>query len=65
MAEAFEDAGSADADDVVAALQGLDYQDAVTGSIKFDENGDPIKAITIIQVVDGEHVVIGKVEAEE
>lgn len=65
MAEAFENAGSADAEDVIAALADLDYQNAVTGSIKFDENGDPIKAITIIQVVNGEHVVVGKVESSE
>ena len=64
MAEAFEDAGSADADDVIAALADLEYTNAVTGSIKFDSNGDPIKAVTIIQVVDGEHVVVDKVESE-
>ena len=64
MAQAFEDAGSSDADLVIAALAGLEYNNAVTGSIKFDENGDPIKALTIIQVVDGEHVVVDKVESE-
>ena len=64
MAEAFEDAGSADADDVIAALADLEYTNAVTGSIKFDSNGDPIKAVTIIQVVAGEHVVVDKVESE-
>lgn len=64
MAEAFEDAGSTDADEVIAALADLNYATAVTGSIKFDSNGDPIKAVTIIQVVDGEHVVVDKVESE-
>ena len=64
MAQAFEDAGSSDADSVIAALAGLEYNNAVTGSIKFDENGDPIKALTIIQVVGGEHVVVDKVESE-
>ena len=64
MAQAFEDAGSSDADEVIAALAGLEYNNAVTGSIKFDENGDPIKALTIIQVVGGEHVVVDKVESE-
>lgn len=64
MVAAIEEAGTTDADAVVAALADLEYTDAVTGSIKFDENGDPIKAVTMIQVVDGEHVVIGKVEAE-
>jgi len=64
MAAAFEDAGSTDSDDVIAALAGLDFQNAVTGSIKFDSNGDPIKAVTIIQVIDGIHVVVDKVESE-
>ena len=64
MVEAFEEAGSTDADLVIAALAGLDFQNAVTGSIKFDSNGDPIKAVTIIQVLDGVHVVVDKVESE-
>jgi len=63
MAAAMEEAGSTDSADVVAALQTLDYQNAVTGSISFDANGDPIKAVTIIKVVDGEHVVETKVDA--
>lgn len=64
MAEAFEEAGEVDSDLVVAALKDLEFTNAVTGSIKFNEDGDPIKAITIIQVVDGKHVVVDKVEAE-
>jgi branched-chain amino acid transport system substrate-binding protein len=63
MAAAIEEAGSTDSEAVVAALQDLEYLNAVTGSITFDENGDPIKAITIIKVVDGEHVVETKVDA--
>ena len=62
MANAMEDAGSLDADAIIAALKDLDMTEAVTGSIKFDENGDPIKSITMIQIIDGEHVVIDKVE---
>jgi branched-chain amino acid transport system substrate-binding protein len=63
MAAAMEAAGTTDSADVVAALQALDFQNAVTGSISFDSNGDPIKAVTIIKVVDGEHVVETKVDA--
>jgi len=63
MAEAMENAGTTDSAAVVAALQSLDYQDAVTGSISFDANGDPIKSVTIIKLVDGEHVVETKVNA--
>lgn len=64
MAAAMEDAGTLDYADVVAALAALEYDDAVTGAIKFDANGDPVKAITMIQVVSGEHVVIKKVQGE-
>ncbi len=64
MAAAMEAAESTDFADVVAALATLEYNDAVTGAIKFDENGDPVKAITIIQVVNGEHVVVEKVQGE-
>ncbi len=63
MAQAFTEAGSADADDVITALAALEFTGGVTGSLSFDENGDPIKSITIIQVVNGEHVVAAKVEA--
>jgi branched-chain amino acid transport system substrate-binding protein len=59
---AFEDAGSTDRAAVIAALADLNYADAVTGAISFDANGDPLKAITVIQVVDGAHVVIDKVQ---
>lgn len=64
MVEAIEDAGSTDSADIIAALTDLDFTDAVTGSIKFDDTGDPIKSITMIQVVDGIHEVYSKVEAE-
>ena len=63
LAAAFEAAGSAENAAVVAALADLEYTDAVTGSITFDENGDPIKAVTIIKVVNGEQTVEAKVEA--
>lgn len=63
-AAAFENAGSTNTDDFVAALSDLKYT-GVTGDIEFDENGDPIKAITMIQIVNGEHVVIEKLVREE
>ena len=63
LAAAFEDAGSADSAAVVAALAALNYTEAVTGSITFNADGDPIKAVTIIKVVAGEQTVEAKVEA--
>lgn len=64
MALAMETAGTLDKAAVVAALASIEYNDAVTGAIKFDANGDPVKAITVIQLVAGEHVVIKKVQAD-
>ena len=63
MAAAMENAESTDSAEVVAALQSLNFQNAVTGSIQFDAQGDPIKSVTIIKLVDGEHVVETKVDA--
>ncbi len=62
-AEAYEAAGSVEAEDFIAALSKLDFT-GVTGHVSFDENGDPIKAVTMIQIVDGKHVVITKLEEE-
>lgn len=63
MVAAIEAAGSTDSAAIVAALQDLNLTDLVAGGITFDENGDPIKAATIIQVHDGGHVVVTKVTA--
>ena len=64
MAQAFEDAGSTDHANVIAALTGMTYTGAVTGDFTLDENGDSIKPITIIQVVAGEHQVAAKIEPD-
>lgn len=61
MAQAFEDAGSVDYADVIAALSAITYADGVTGSISFDANGDAqFKSISIIKVVSGEQVLVQK-----
>lgn len=60
MANAIEAAGEIDNALIVEALAATDM-DAVAGHITFDEIGDPKKAITVIQVVDGLHVVADKV----
>jgi len=60
MADAILRAGSTEAAAIVEALAAADM-DGVAGHVTFDENGDPNKSITIIQVINGEHVVAGKV----
>lgn len=64
MVQAIEEADSTEHADVVAALAGLSYTGAVTGDFTFDENGDSIKPITIIQVVAGAHTVATKIEPD-
>ena len=61
MVAAMEAAGSTDSAEVVAALQSLELGGLVAGDLKFDKNGDPVKAVTMIQLINGEHVVIDKV----
>lgn len=61
MVAAFEAAGETDSVEVVAALQSLELDGLVTGDLMFDNNGDPVKAVTMIQLVDGQHVVVEKV----
>lgn len=63
MAEAIKKAGDTDAAKIIAEL-GKTSGDFVTGSITFDANGDPVKSISIIQVVDGIHQLAAKVEGK-
>ncbi len=64
MVAAIEAAGSTDFDAIVAALAETHLPGLVTGDIEFDEVGDPIKPVTMIQIVEGEHVVIKKVSGK-
>ena len=60
MASAIESAGSFDSDKIIAALAATD-KDGVTGHVTFDENGDPQKSVSMIQVVDGAYTLFEKV----
>ncbi len=53
MKAAIEKAGSTDKQAIIDALASLEYT-GVTGSVTFDENGDPIKPACIIQMKNGE-----------
>lgn len=54
MLEAMKSAGSTNKEKVVSALQALEL-DLVSGKTTFDENGDPIKEVTIIRIEDGQN----------
>ncbi len=63
MAKAIESAGSTDSKALVDAI-GKSQIDGVTGNIVFDKNGDPQKSISVIQIIDGLHVLSDKVAVE-
>ncbi len=60
MAAAIDAADSTDSDAIIAALAQTD-KEGVTGHVTFDENGDPQKSVSMIQVVDGAYKLYGKV----
>ncbi|MBI9010886.1 MAG: ABC transporter substrate-binding protein [Clostridiales bacterium] len=63
MKSAIEAAGSTDSAAIIKALASTDMG-GVTGHVVFDENGDPIKSISIIQILNGEHVLAAKVSGQ-
>lgn len=60
IAQAIDTAGSTDSKAIVEALKTIDYN-GVTGNIKFDENGNPIKSVSIITIDGGEAKLFEKV----
>ena len=50
-----EKAGSTDRKAVVEAMKNINY-DGVTGQLTFDSKNNPVKAVTIIKVVDGNYI---------
>lgn len=56
-AKAMENAKSTEKALVKDALQKLEYKGGLTGDIKFNEQGDPIKTICICEYKDGEMVL--------
>ncbi len=62
MAAAIAQAGSTDADAIIAALAATDLE-CVTGHVTFDDNGDPIKSVAVTEFKDGEAILNAKVSA--
>ncbi|NLD18517.1 MAG: ABC transporter substrate-binding protein [Tissierellia bacterium] len=50
--QAIEEAGSTDSQAIIDAMKNIDYS-GITGSIKFDDNNNPIKAVSVIEVTEG------------
>ena len=60
MAAAIDAADSLESEAIVTALAGSD-REGVTGHVTFDDNGDPQKSVSMIQVVDGAYTLFDKV----
>lgn len=52
--EAIEKAGTTDKEAVIEAMKNIDYN-GVTGELKFDEKNNPVKAVTVLKIVDGKY----------
>ena len=57
MLQAIQDAQSTDSVKIRDALKNIVYK-GVTGTIKFDENRNPIKSVVILKVEDGKQVYV-------
>lgn len=63
LAEAIKNADTMEPDAIVEALANTEFE-GITGKIMFDEQGDPIKPVSIIKIVGGEYTLDNKVEAQ-
>ena len=63
MKAAIEKAGTTEKQAVVDALKGIEY-DGVTGHLTFDEKNNPIKAVTVLKIVNGKYTFDSIVEAK-
>lgn len=53
-------AGSTDKEAVIAALKKTNYS-GVTGNVSYGSNGDPVKSVSVIKIVDGKYELAAKV----
>lgn len=64
MIEAIEAAGTTDADAVITQLQKTSL-DCVTGHITFDENRNPVKTVSVIEIKDGQNTLFKKLDPQK
>lgn len=63
MKDAIEKAGSTDKDAIVKAMKGSDFA-GVTGHLRFDEKNNPVKAVTVLKVVNGNYTFDSVIQPE-
>lgn len=54
--EAIEKAGNTDKEAIVKAMKDIDFT-GVTGNLKFDDNNNPVKSVSMIKIVNGEYTL--------
>lgn len=63
MKAAIEKAGSTDKDAIVKAMKESDFA-GVTGHLRFDEKNNPVKAVTVLKVVNGNYTFDSVIQPE-
>ena len=63
MKDAIEKAGSTDKDAIVKAMKESDFA-GVTGHLRFDETNNPVKAVTVLKVVNGNYTFDSVIQPE-
>lgn len=63
MKDAIEKAGSTDKEAIVKAMKGIEF-DGVTGHLKFDDKNNPVKAVTVLKIVNGNYTFDSVIQPE-
>jgi len=63
MKDAIEKAGSTDKDAIVKAMKESDFA-GVTGHLRFDEKNNPVKAVTVLKIVNGNYTFDSVIQPE-
>lgn len=61
--DAIEKAGSTDKEAVIKAMKASDFA-GVTGHLKFDEKNNPVKAVTVLKIVNGNYTFDSVIQPE-
>ena len=59
--QAIEEANSTEAEAILTALNKIEFE-GITGKLKFDENNNPVKSVSIISIKDGKYTLSDVVE---
>jgi branched-chain amino acid transport system substrate-binding protein len=60
LVNAIEAAGSTDSEAIVEAMAATELE-GVTGKITYEGSGDPVKVLTVIEIVDGKYTLFDRI----